>query len=352
MSTIVFAGAAQFAAVGYVVERSGLARGHPADRAAQCPPPALLGGPRARGSATSRAPRRALMAHLLTDEAFALSIAHFERIGRADERGYWIAADRLHVHPVEPGDPGRGDHRRRRSRTRPGFGLDVVFPAAMVGLAVGLVTGRRELVAALGGAGHRRRRQPARGARARGHRRAAWSDRCSAWPSRAATGEGAAALGTPESAERYSMPGSASPHGARDDGRPSERRRTRPPTRQRGGPAVSIELVGLAVLMGLVTYPSRALPLLAPGIERLPGDRPRVPAAGRPGGPGGAGRGQRDGRDRPERGTGLPRRHRVGRRRRLRRGDAPGGATCSSASSAAVALVAVARATGIAALPL
>ena len=34
---------------------------------------------------------------------------------------------------------------------------------------------------------------------------------------------------------------------------------------------MSIELVGLAVLMGLVTYPSRALPLLAPGIERLPG---------------------------------------------------------------------------------
>lgn len=29
--------------------------------------------------------------------------------------------------------------------------------------------------------------------------------------------------------------------------------------------------MALAVLMGLVTYPSRALPLLAPGIERLPG---------------------------------------------------------------------------------
>jgi branched-subunit amino acid transport protein len=28
--------------------------------------------------------------------------------------------------------------------------------------------------------------------------------------------------------------------------------------------------VGLALLMGLVTYPARALPLLAPGIERLP----------------------------------------------------------------------------------
>jgi branched-subunit amino acid transport protein len=33
---------------------------------------------------------------------------------------------------------------------------------------------------------------------------------------------------------------------------------------------VSTELVVLAVLMGAVTYPSRALPLLAPGIERLP----------------------------------------------------------------------------------
>jgi branched-subunit amino acid transport protein len=33
---------------------------------------------------------------------------------------------------------------------------------------------------------------------------------------------------------------------------------------------VSAELVALAALMMLVTYPSRALPLLAPGIERLP----------------------------------------------------------------------------------
>ena len=33
---------------------------------------------------------------------------------------------------------------------------------------------------------------------------------------------------------------------------------------------MSMELVGLALLMGLVTYPSRALPLLMPGIERLP----------------------------------------------------------------------------------
>jgi branched-subunit amino acid transport protein len=33
---------------------------------------------------------------------------------------------------------------------------------------------------------------------------------------------------------------------------------------------VSVTLVGLALLMGVVTYPARALPLLAPGIERLP----------------------------------------------------------------------------------
>jgi branched-subunit amino acid transport protein len=33
---------------------------------------------------------------------------------------------------------------------------------------------------------------------------------------------------------------------------------------------MSLDLVGLALLMGLVTYPSRVLPLLASGIERLP----------------------------------------------------------------------------------
>jgi len=32
---------------------------------------------------------------------------------------------------------------------------------------------------------------------------------------------------------------------------------------------MSIELVVLAILMGAVTYPSRAIPILAPGIERL-----------------------------------------------------------------------------------
>lgn len=33
---------------------------------------------------------------------------------------------------------------------------------------------------------------------------------------------------------------------------------------------MSVDLLGLAVLMAAVTYPARAIPLLVPGIERLP----------------------------------------------------------------------------------
>src|SRR6187402_706259 len=151
MSTIVFAGAAQFAAVGYVV--SGL------------PWPgvilltALLNARHLLYSA-ALAPwlrdvpfrRRAVMAHLLTDEAFALSIAHFRRLGRPDERGYWIGAIVATFIPwnlatlggvvlgAQIPEPGR-------------LGIDIIFPAAMIGLAVGLIAGRRELVAAIVGAG-------------------------------------------------------------------------------------------------------------------------------------------------------------------------------------------------------
>jgi branched chain amino acid efflux pump len=150
MSVIVFAGAAQFAAVGYVAH--GLA----------WPGVILLTGllnARHLLYSAALAPwlrdrslaKRAVMAHLLTDEAFALSIAHFGRLGRADERGYWIAAIGSTFIPWNAAtlagvllggqiaDPSR-------------YGLDVVFPAAMAGLCVGLITGRRELVAAAVGA--------------------------------------------------------------------------------------------------------------------------------------------------------------------------------------------------------
>lgn len=150
MSTLVFGGAAQFAAIGYVA--SGLAwpgillltallnARHLLYSAALAP--WLAGIPRLR---------RALMAHLLTDEAFALSIAHFGRLGRTDERGYWIAAIVSTFIPWNVATLlGATVGAQIPDPTR--FGLDVVFPAAMVGLAVGLVTGRRELVAAISGA--------------------------------------------------------------------------------------------------------------------------------------------------------------------------------------------------------
>ncbi len=150
MSLLVFAGAAQFAAVGYVA--GGLAwpgvllltallnARHLLYSAALAP--WLKGRSRLR---------RAVMAHLLTDEAFALSIAHFQRLGRTDERGYWIAGIASTFIPWNVATLigallGQGIDNPAK------YGLDVIFPAAMAGLAVGLMTGRREIVAAVVGA--------------------------------------------------------------------------------------------------------------------------------------------------------------------------------------------------------
>lgn len=146
MSVLVFAGASQFVAVGYVLGgfswlaivglTAFLNARHLLYAAALAP--YLADRPRWL---------RALMAHLLTDEA----IAHFRRIGRADVSGYWLGAIVSTFIPwniatligVTIGgsipDPSR-------------FGLDVIFPAAMGGLAIGLITGRRELVAGISGA--------------------------------------------------------------------------------------------------------------------------------------------------------------------------------------------------------
>lgn len=149
MSTIVFAGAAQFAAIGYVT--GGLAwpvialltfllnARHLLYSAALAP--WLSHVPRSR---------RAVMAHLLTDEAFALSIGHFRRLGRPDEAGYWIGAIASTFIPWNIATLAgvlAGGSIPEPAR----LGIDIIFPAAMIGLAVGLVTGRRELVAALAG---------------------------------------------------------------------------------------------------------------------------------------------------------------------------------------------------------
>ncbi len=150
MSVLVFAGAAQFAAVGWIV--SGLPWPAVVLLTAFLNARHLLYSAALAPFVASR-PRseRAVAAHVLTDEAFALAIAHFRRLGRADMWGYWAAAIGFVFIPWNLAtlagsalgsavpDPAR-------------LGLDVVFPAAMAGLAVGLVTGRRELAAALAGA--------------------------------------------------------------------------------------------------------------------------------------------------------------------------------------------------------
>lgn len=150
MSTFVFAGAAQFAAVGYV--------------AAGLPWPGVLLltfvlnarhllysaslAPRLRGVPRAH---RAAMAHVLTDEAFALAAAHFARLGRADVPGYWIGAVVGVFIPWNLATMA-GVLAGGAIPDPTAFGLDVVFPAAMAGLAVGLATGRREVAAAGAGA--------------------------------------------------------------------------------------------------------------------------------------------------------------------------------------------------------
>jgi predicted branched-subunit amino acid permease len=149
MSLLVLSGAAQFAAVGLIAQGSGwpsiilltalLNARHLLYSAALAP--WVAGRPRLE---------RAAMAHVLTDVTFGLAIAHFRRLGRADMWGYWVAAAFVCLPwPVASvlgviGGQAIPDPAR--------IGLDVVFPAAMAGLAVGLVTGRREIVAAVVGA--------------------------------------------------------------------------------------------------------------------------------------------------------------------------------------------------------
>ena len=148
MSVFAFAGAAQFAAVGYVA--SGV-------------PWAVIGiltgllnarhvlysaalAPWFRGRSFGE---RAVAAHVLTDESFALSVAHFRRLGRYDAFGYWFAAIGVTFIPwffatlagVLIGDAIVDPER---------LGIDVIFPAAMAGLAVGLITGPRAVAAVVG----------------------------------------------------------------------------------------------------------------------------------------------------------------------------------------------------------
>ena len=93
------------------------------------------------------------MAHVLTDEAFALADQPLPA-ARPGRRA------RLLVRRRSSSRSSRGTSRRWPGSSSAAqipdparFGIDVIFPAAMIGLAVGLITGRRELVAAIVGAG-------------------------------------------------------------------------------------------------------------------------------------------------------------------------------------------------------
>jgi 4-azaleucine resistance transporter AzlC len=148
MSLIAYSGAAQFAAVGLV--------------AASVPwlgivvLTALLNARHVLYSAslapwfseTSR-PRRAVAAHFLTDEVFALTMPGVRALGRLDLQSYALAGVLTITPWVMATAVGyAGGQLLPDPRA---LGLDVVFPAAMAGLAVALVTERRSLVAAVAG---------------------------------------------------------------------------------------------------------------------------------------------------------------------------------------------------------
>jgi predicted branched-subunit amino acid permease len=148
MSTLVLGGASQFAALGLfaqgvpwlaiVVLTAFLNARHLLYSAALAP---WFVGTRIRV--------RAAAAHVLTDETFALAMPAFRSLGRLDMPVYWLAA----AFPCLAWIGGSlfgfvGGQLLPEPRA---LGLDVVFPAAMAGLAVALVVDPRTLVAAVAG---------------------------------------------------------------------------------------------------------------------------------------------------------------------------------------------------------
>ena len=223
------------------------------------------------------------------------------------------------------------------------FGIDIIFPAAMVGLAVGLVTGRRELVAAIVGAGIAvvvaLLTSPSIGIVAGGVLGPAIGLLVPASAARET-----APLGTSASAERFSMPG-AHVTSRRPTSRPRRSRRPLPRSADelggiiesrragadRRGATVSTSLIVLAVLMFAVTYPTRALGLLTPGLDRLPRGRSTTSSWSGPAVLAALAAVAVMVRSDDDGVPVVPRRDRVGRGRSPASPSSPGGATCSSA---------------------
>ena len=257
------------------------------DVPAQRPPPPLLGRAGAVVRATARSPRRAAMAHLLTDEAFAL-------------------VDR----PLPAARAGRRAGLLDRARSCATF-----IPWNLATLAGVTLGGQIADPARLGHRRHlpgrdgRPRRRPdhrppraRRGGRRR--RRSASSSALAVSPSAGIIAGGVlgpfvgllvpAADGRtrPRRSGRRCRPSTTRCRGTARRGPSSPRRRPDRP--------MSTDLVPLAVLMFAVTYPSRAVGLLTPGHRPPAQRRPRLPPARRAGGPRGARRGRRDGRRRSD----------------------------------------------------
>ncbi len=104
---------------------------------------------------------------------------------RPDRRtGLLDRGDRGDLHPVEPRRRWPGSCSAAQIPDPARLGIDIIFPAAMIGLAVGLITGRRELVAAIVGGVRRRSSSRWRRARRSGSSPAASSGRWSGCSSR------------------------------------------------------------------------------------------------------------------------------------------------------------------------
>ena len=132
-SSILFAGASQYAAVGLLVVRLLNAR-H-----------LLYSASIAPYTTTLSLKLRAALGFLLTDEAFALTTAHIARLGRIDVPAAWYAGLTIFI-PWNLSTIG-GWLAGAALPDPASIGLDVVFAAAMAGLAIGLVKDRAALVA-------------------------------------------------------------------------------------------------------------------------------------------------------------------------------------------------------------
>ncbi|MFN8621566.1 MAG: AzlC family ABC transporter permease [Chloroflexota bacterium] len=149
MSLVVYAGAAQFAAAGLI------ASGAPWLSIVLLT--ALLNARHALYSAAmapwfTDVPRRvrAVAAHGLTDEVFALTLPVFRALGRIDLRAYAIAM--AMTYPTWAIGTAAGYLGGQLLPDPRAVGLDIVFPALMGALALALASDRRSLVAAGAGA--------------------------------------------------------------------------------------------------------------------------------------------------------------------------------------------------------